>query len=243
MLRALIDEMMRITEDRTSSERGKTRLQIQRLGHDNEIPRRLIEAASEVFARHGFSGTRVREIVRAADVNLASVNYYFGGKEGLYAATLQELAARRVVPANARASADGPEEELRRHVLAVLERFVDTERDSTLGRILAHESMNPTAYFERLIADIVRPELDRLRASIARIAAGRLDDESVTRTAMSVMGQCLFYLFARGAVDRLYPDFIARQGCEGLARHIVDLTLVGLRGQAAGPVRTPIPST
>src|SRR3978361_1703847 len=71
-------------------------LQIQRFGHDSDIPRRLIEAASEVFARHGFAGTRVREIVRAAEVNLASVNYYFGGKEGLYAATLHELAARRL---------------------------------------------------------------------------------------------------------------------------------------------------
>ena len=71
-------------------------MEIQRLGSDSDIPRRLIEAASEVFAQHGYAGTRVREIVRAADVNLASVNYYFGGKEGLYAATLKELAAERI---------------------------------------------------------------------------------------------------------------------------------------------------
>ena len=68
-------------------------MQIQRLGHDNEIPRRLIEAAAEVFARHGYAGTRVREIVRAADVNLASVNYYFGGKEQLWIAVLERAYA------------------------------------------------------------------------------------------------------------------------------------------------------
>src|SRR4051812_32812935 len=193
-------------------------MQIQRMGHDNDIPRRLIEAASTVFARHGYSGTRVREIVRAADVNLASVNYYFGGKEGLYAATLQELASRRKASAPA-ASADAGEE-FETLVEAILQRYVDSDRDSPLGRILAHESMNPTAYFERLIADIVRPELDRLRASIGRLAGTRLDEDAITRAAMSVMGQCLFYLYARGAVERLYPGFIAAHGCAGLARHI-----------------------
>jgi AcrR family transcriptional regulator len=208
-------------------------LQIQRLANDNDIPRRLIEAASEVFARHGYAGTRVREIVRAADVNLASVNYYFGGKEGLYAATLNELAAQRVaVPAAALGaeSSTTDHERLFRVVLAILQRYVDGNRKSTLGRILAHESMNPTVYFERLIADIVRPELDRLRQVLEAIAAGRLDPDAMTRSAMSIMGQCLFYLFARGAVDRLHPGFIEAQGVEALARHIVDFSLGGLEG-------------
>src|SRR5437764_5183691 len=103
------------------------------MGHDNEIPRRLIEAAARMFALHGFAGTRVREIVRAADVNLASVNYYFGGKEGLYAATLEELAARR----HASAPAPGPiadaREDLQRQVESILQRYVENDRNVPLG--------------------------------------------------------------------------------------------------------------
>ena len=210
-------------------------MHVQRFAHDNDIPRRLIAAASEVFARHGFSGTRVREIVRAADVNLASVNYYFGGKEGLYAATLQELAAARSAQAP-RERADTGEEDLQRQVESILRRYVDIDRNSPLGRILAHESMNPTAYFERLVTDIVRPELERLRASIHAIVGDRMDEATLTRTAMGVMGQCLFYLFARGAVERLYPDFLARNGIEGLAKHIVAFSLGGLHGIARTPL-------
>jgi AcrR family transcriptional regulator len=65
--------------------------------------RRLIAAASEEFAQHGFASARVRTIAVAARVNLAAVNYYFGGKEGLYRATLSYLAgqAKTVRPAPA----------------------------------------------------------------------------------------------------------------------------------------------
>lgn len=206
-------------------------MQIQRLGHDNEIPRRLIEAAAAVFARHGYAGTRVREIVRAADVNLASVNYYFGGKEGLYAATLQQLAEERLSQSAAPAAeAVTPEEALGRQVLAILRRYVDSDRDSPLGRILAHESMNPTVYFDRLITDIVRPELDRLRRAVEELAPGRLDEAAATRAAMSILGQCVFYLFARGAVERLHPDLVKPGETETLARHITAFSLAALRG-------------
>ena len=206
-------------------------LQIQRLGHDNEIPRRLIEAAAEVFARHGYTGTRVREIVRAADVNLASVNYYFGGKEGLYAATLQQLAEERLAQSAAPTSeAVTPEQALERQVLAILRRYVDGDRDSPLGRILAHESMNPTVYFERLIVDIVRPELDRLRLVVRAVAPRKLSDEEVMHSAMSILAQCVFYLFARGAVERLHPGMLQEGASAALARHISAFSLAALRG-------------
>lgn len=50
----------------------------------------LIEAAREQFAQGSFKTVSVREIARAAGVNQAMVNYYFGDKRGLYEAMLQE---------------------------------------------------------------------------------------------------------------------------------------------------------
>jgi TetR/AcrR family transcriptional regulator len=52
---------------------------------DAERSRRLlVEAAVEEFAAKGFEGARVRDIADRAGVNKQLVNYYFGGKEGLY---------------------------------------------------------------------------------------------------------------------------------------------------------------
>jgi len=41
---------------------------------------RLLDAAEELFCEHGFDGTSVRDLAAAAGCNVASVNYYFGGK-------------------------------------------------------------------------------------------------------------------------------------------------------------------
>lgn len=42
-----------------------------------------MQKAEELFALKGFDGTTVRDIARAAGVNLAMISYYFGSKEKL----------------------------------------------------------------------------------------------------------------------------------------------------------------
>ncbi len=48
--------------------------------------RQLLAAAYDVFASKGYAGARVQEIAERAGVNKQLINYYFGGKEGLYRA-------------------------------------------------------------------------------------------------------------------------------------------------------------
>lgn len=44
---------------------------------------RILGAAEELFAQHGFAGTSLRQLTSHADVNIAAVNYHFGSKENL----------------------------------------------------------------------------------------------------------------------------------------------------------------
>ena len=44
---------------------------------------RIVTAAREEFAEHGWAGTTLRAVARAADVDPALVYHYFGSKEGL----------------------------------------------------------------------------------------------------------------------------------------------------------------
>ncbi|MEU0932514.1 MULTISPECIES: TetR family transcriptional regulator [unclassified Embleya] len=70
-------------------------------GHDRRRPRRapkaeerqrdaersrrlLLDAALDEFASRGPAGARVQEIAERAGVNKQLINYYFGGKDGLY---------------------------------------------------------------------------------------------------------------------------------------------------------------
>lgn len=52
----------------------------------------ILEKAEELFAAQGFSGTSVREIAHAADVNVAMISYYFGSKEQLLMEILRHRA-------------------------------------------------------------------------------------------------------------------------------------------------------
>lgn len=63
-----------------------------------DTKKRLLDAAEQLFAEHGIGGTSLRDITARADANLASVNYHFGGKEGL----LEAVFERRVAPVNRR---------------------------------------------------------------------------------------------------------------------------------------------
>ncbi len=47
--------------------------------NDKQI--KIMETAELLFAEKGFSGTSVRDVADAADVNVAMISYYFGSKE------------------------------------------------------------------------------------------------------------------------------------------------------------------
>lgn len=51
---------------------------------------RIILATIECLERYGVTGTTVRRITEAAGVNIAAINYYFGGKEALLEAALAQ---------------------------------------------------------------------------------------------------------------------------------------------------------
>jgi len=51
----------------------------------------LLDAAEHVFARDGFAGASLREIMREAGANPAAVHYHFGGKDGLLEAVLDRV--------------------------------------------------------------------------------------------------------------------------------------------------------
>jgi AcrR family transcriptional regulator len=51
--------------------------------HDLTARARIRDAALEQFARHGFEGTTIRGIARAAGVSPGLVQHHFGSKEGL----------------------------------------------------------------------------------------------------------------------------------------------------------------
>lgn len=70
----------------------------------------ILRAATRIFAKHGFAGGRVDQISKAAKSHDRMIYYYFGSKEGLYIAVLEDL-YRRFNEAEAALKIDAEEPE------------------------------------------------------------------------------------------------------------------------------------
>ena len=58
---------------------------------------KILDVAEKLFAEKGIQATSIRQIVKEAGVNVASIHYHFGSKE----AVIQEIIRRRIGPINA----------------------------------------------------------------------------------------------------------------------------------------------
>jgi len=69
--------------------RTRSRSGVYARGEDTR--RRILETALEIFATQGYEGTSTRLLAERAGVNLPAIQYYFGSKEGLYRAVINDI--------------------------------------------------------------------------------------------------------------------------------------------------------
>jgi AcrR family transcriptional regulator len=82
----------------------------------------VLEAARARFAAHGYAGTRLRDVAADADVDVALVSYFFGSKDGLFAAAMElPINPAQLVEQLVAEGSDGLGERLARTMLARLD--------------------------------------------------------------------------------------------------------------------------
>jgi AcrR family transcriptional regulator len=82
----------------------------------------VLEAARARFAAHGYAGTRLRDVAADADVDVALVSYFFGSKDGLFAAAMElPINPAQLVEELVAEGSDGLGERLARTILARLD--------------------------------------------------------------------------------------------------------------------------
>ncbi|MHB8345924.1 MAG: CerR family C-terminal domain-containing protein [Acidiferrobacterales bacterium] len=204
--------------------------------HESDTRQRLIEAAAVMFVEQGFSAAKVRDIVARAGANIAAVNYHFGSKGGLYAAVIQYHSAQ-VMEVLSQHVGDGiartPEARLRDYIRSFLQRLLTDTPQFMMSKLVAREMVEPTAAFGLIIEKFVAPQYHTLSAIVRSIAGDRLSAGLVRRCCLSIVGQCLYYQFARQVVARLDPEFgYGPADVERLAEHVVAFSLGGIHRSA-----------
>ena len=134
---------------------------------------RVIQAARERFAAHGFQGTRLQDVAEQAGIRHPTLLYHFGSKENLYAAVIEDAFADW---ATQTASAISTGLRGFDQVAALVEagyRFLAERRDFV--RIVRHETLAGGGRLEDGMVAFMRPFLDQAVDFLqGEVAAGRL---------------------------------------------------------------------
>ncbi|HTN25720.1 MAG TPA: TetR family transcriptional regulator [Solirubrobacteraceae bacterium] len=171
-----------------------TALEPGRRRHDAQASREaLLEAAGALFDERGYDAATVREIGERAGVDPALIARYFGGKEGLYLATLQQD-GRPPLPADPAAVLDcmlsrseergiGPvplamvsptlTDAMREQVSAILAARVV---DGLAGELAARGAPDARLRAEVLVATAAGIALTRAGGTLPTLSAARLED-------------------------------------------------------------------
>jgi TetR/AcrR family transcriptional regulator, regulator of cefoperazone and chloramphenicol sensitivity len=194
---------------------------------------RLLHTAIEVFAERGFRATTVREICTRANVNVASVNYYFRSKEALYsnAVALAIQEANQLYPMlQAQDESLPPERRLELFIDNFLHKLLD---DSHLGyhsRMITREIAEPTKTLDDIVATAIKPQFTLLGSIVRQVLGATIDDADVNRCLFSIVGQCLVFKHSRSIVERLHPELIADDfAIKQTAEHIAKFSLLALQ--------------
>jgi len=122
---------------------------------------KIIEAAIHEFAEKGYEQATTRDILERAGANVAAINYYFKGKQGLYVEILLHIVEivrnqfKDIYPQYLLLKATMPNPQKSREILKIcIRKFVElicSDRFSVdLGTIYIHEYTKASPYFETL---------------------------------------------------------------------------------------------
>jgi AcrR family transcriptional regulator len=190
---------------------------------------KIMNAAGEIFAEHGFQAATVRDICAQAGVNGAAVNYYFGDKANLYLEVLRQSAgpdhAAEIAALNL-----PPEEALRALIRSACLRMLAGERPSWEWRLMAHEMSRPTPALDQVVEEVIAPKYQHLRNTVGAMLNLPPENETTRMCAHSIIAQVIHYAVSRPVISRLWPELETMpQPAEMLADHIARFSVYAVK--------------
>jgi len=168
----------------------------------------LIRAALKLFGTKGFDGTSTREIAAAANANIGSIAYHFGGKEGLRAAcanfivaTIQSIAVQALKP---EPEAPKSEAAATAQLNAALDRMVTfivaAPEAGEIVQFVLRELAHPTAALDIIYGGVFEPTHRRLCQLWAEATGEEAESERTKITVFTMIGQVIYFRIGRAAV-------------------------------------------
>lgn len=220
-------------------------------GKGEEARRRLLVAALKKIGEKGYENASVREIADEAGQNVASISYYFGSKEKLYAEVLEGIGVylHSLVGPLAEEARNGLDAGTLDPVAAIttlkamlrllLGKQLEGSEFAEIRLVMMREQATPSDSFDILYEKTLRP-LHEIFCRMLGVAIGeKPDSQSVILRAYAIFGQVLVFTVSRATIlRRLGADSFDSQHVAAISM-ILDEHLDRICG--AGPFSTYAP--
>lgn len=191
----------------------------------------LIDAARELFSHRGFAGTTLRQVAAEARVTPALAVYYFGGKEGLLAAVVDE----RLAPLVGELAGELRGAREPAQALAVFVRGYTrlAAANPWLPQLIVREVLSEGGVlrdaFPRRFAGEMAAALKGVVEHGQRTGALRSDVDPA-RAVLSVISLCIFPFLAGALVSDVLGIRTGPESAAELAEHHLSILSSGLTG-------------
>ena len=172
--------------------------------------RRILDAALDVFSRHGYRGATLDQIAAEAGLSKPNILYYFDGKEDIHVTLLSQLMETWLDPLVELDPDGDPVEEILAYVRRKLVMAQDLPRES---RLFAGEILQGAPRIRPELQGHLKPLFDEKCALISDwIAAGRLPQIDPRHLIFSIWASTQHYAdfecqvsLLMGPTDDPYP--------------------------------------
>ncbi len=181
---------------------------------NEDVRGRILTAARAEFAARGLAGASVRSIAGRAGVTAAMINYYFGGKRGLYDEVVDQAMSRLLARVQGALMGADDDEQLAVRLTGAYFDFLSEERD--LQRLMMHEVL---ARGEQLAT-----YTQRYLVPLRRLLDHQLDGEDRFQMAVSIFGAVAgYFLYEPVVAELLGDDPLSARRLEARRNHLVSL--------------------
>lgn len=201
------------------------------LRSDGEVTRtRILEAAGELFATTGYAETPNKAIAAQAQVDLASINYHFGNRSGLYQAVLAQAHGRLLDMGTLQqlVGSEMPPASKLRLLIEQLVALATQEPQAWQVRVLAREVLAPTSHLQILFQNEAMPKMALLKRMLGEITQIPAEDPALTRCLLNVIAPCLMLLVG----GRTFPgplQEVFQMPSQAIASHLYHYAIGGLK--------------
>jgi AcrR family transcriptional regulator len=179
----------------------------ENLASVNETRERLLRTAILAFGQRDYDGVGTREIVQAAGVNIAAISYHFGGKQGLYLATVeylaeqlyQQLSDHQIQVAQAIEAQDKPAcaDQLCDFLGTFLELLLSSDLGESAPGIIFREMHQPSDAYEILYQKLLQPIHTTLTRLVSCYRGEKQQSQSAIFLAHALLGQTVIFRISR----------------------------------------------